>query len=134
MFFSAEVRQYYQKYLPPVTCQPKKHRDVAASVLEENALQYNAQQEWEAEWNQAGLTSRLSPAEYKQKKAERIKSRISNYIKESASQVDAAESGAKDFASFVNSISDRAGSQPRTKGSRFTHTEKLQFRQVSGLH
>ena len=34
---------------------------MAPSVIETNAISFTAQQEWETEWNQQGLASRLSP-------------------------------------------------------------------------
>ena len=47
--------------MPLVTSQPQNHDDVAPSVIETNAISLTAQQEWEMEWNQQGLASRLSP-------------------------------------------------------------------------
>ena len=44
-----------------VTDQPQRHHDVAPSISEMNAISYTAQQEWETEWNQQGLASRLTP-------------------------------------------------------------------------
>ena len=55
-----EVKAYYQSSLPFITCQTLKHGDTVPSVLEANSREITAQQEWEAEWNQAGLASRLS--------------------------------------------------------------------------
>ena len=46
--------------MPYVSAQPKVREDVLASLLEKNASEYAIQQEWEAEWNQFGLASRLS--------------------------------------------------------------------------
>ena len=56
----SELRSYYQSSLPFVTSQTLHHSDTAPSVLENNAIDVTAQQEWETEWNQAGLASRLS--------------------------------------------------------------------------
>lgn len=56
----SEIRFYYQSSLPFVTSQTLHHNDTVPSVLENNAVDVTAQQEWEAEWNQAGLASRLS--------------------------------------------------------------------------
>ena len=55
-----EVKSYYTKDLPYVVAQPRVRQDIVASLLTKNANEYAAQQEWEAEWNQAGLASRLS--------------------------------------------------------------------------
>ena len=54
------VKRYNQMYLPYVCDQPPIKRDVIASLIEKNAEEYVAQQEWELEWNRAGLASRLS--------------------------------------------------------------------------
>ena len=55
-----------------VPAQPRVRRDVLASLLERNASEVAAQQEWEAEWNTQGLTSRLSE-EVREKKERRRK-------------------------------------------------------------
>ena len=47
--------------MPPVSCQPVHHHQVAASLLEDNTLACAVQQEWDNEWNSMGLASRLSP-------------------------------------------------------------------------
>ena len=46
--------------MPYVSAQPRVREDVLASLLEKNANDFAIQQEWEAEWNQYGLSSRLS--------------------------------------------------------------------------
>ena len=43
-----------------MTVQPPIKDDLMASILEKNTIEFSAQQEWENEWNQAGLASRLS--------------------------------------------------------------------------
>jgi len=43
-----------------VPSQPRAKCDLLSSLLEKNASEFAAQQEWEAEWNQLGLASRLS--------------------------------------------------------------------------
>ena len=47
--------------MPMVSEQVPDNRTLAASLLEANQQSIVAQQEWESEWNQAGLASRLSP-------------------------------------------------------------------------
>jgi len=54
------VKHFYARYLPYVVAQPPVRDDLMASMLERNTVEVSAQQEWEAEWNQAGLASRLS--------------------------------------------------------------------------
>ena len=43
-----------------MVAQPQVREDIVASLLTKNASEHAAQQEWEAEWNGAGLASRLS--------------------------------------------------------------------------
>ena len=57
---TTDVKRYYAKYLPYMATQPPVRDDLIASVLERNTVEFSAQQEWETEWNQAGLASRLS--------------------------------------------------------------------------
>ena len=58
----SDVKYYYNRHMPYVTAQPKVREDILSSLLERNASEFAAQQEWEAEWNQYGLASRLSEA------------------------------------------------------------------------
>lgn len=46
--------------MPYVVAQPQVKENIIASLLAKNVNDVAAQQEWEAEWNQAGLASRLS--------------------------------------------------------------------------
>lgn len=46
--------------MPLITSQPSCRQDVAPSVLEANAISITLANEWENEWNQSGLASRLS--------------------------------------------------------------------------
>lgn len=61
-YCSVDVKYYYNRHMPYVTAQPKVREDILSSLLEKNASDFAAQQEWEAEWNQFGLASRLSEA------------------------------------------------------------------------
>ena len=54
------MRLYYAQYMPYVVAQPPVKENVIASLLNKNANEVAAQQEWEAEWNRTGLASRLS--------------------------------------------------------------------------
>ena len=54
------LKSYYANSLPYITNQTLHHCDTPASVMEQLAADITAQQEWENEWNQAGLASRLS--------------------------------------------------------------------------
>ena len=55
-----DLRHYYSRHMRYVSAQPRVREDVLASLLERNASEHAAEQEWEAEWNQFGLASRLS--------------------------------------------------------------------------
>eukprot|EP00795_Rhopilema_esculentum_P000955 gene955-10721_t len=55
-----DLKLYYDKHLPLVIDQVPQERDVAFSLLSMNTAMNVAAAEWESEWNQAGLSSRLS--------------------------------------------------------------------------
>lgn len=57
---TTDLKRYYAQYLPYVATQPPIRDDLVASILEKNTVEFSAQQEWETEWNQIGLVSRLS--------------------------------------------------------------------------
>ena len=65
------MKLYYAQEMPYVVAQPVLTRDVLSSLLAKNDSEVAAQQEWEAEWNQAGLASRLSENVRIEKKRER---------------------------------------------------------------
>lgn len=61
IFFTSEFKMYYSSNsMPFITSQPSSREDVPASVLEANAIAVTLANEWENEWNQSGLASRLS--------------------------------------------------------------------------
>lgn len=55
-----DVKHYYTRHMLCVPSQPRQKYDLLSSLLEKNASEFATQQEWEAEWNQLGLASRLS--------------------------------------------------------------------------
>ena len=57
---TSDLKHYYTLHMPYVSAQPRVREDILASLLEKNANDFAIQQEWEAEWNQYGLSSRLS--------------------------------------------------------------------------
>ena len=61
---TVSMRRFFwapKTYIKPfITTQTLHHSDTAPSVIEQNVTDVTAQQEWETEWNQAGLASRLS--------------------------------------------------------------------------
>ncbi|OWF47632.1 coiled-coil domain-containing protein 22 homolog [Mizuhopecten yessoensis] len=123
------LRSYYSQSLPYVTNQTVHHNDTSSSVIEKMASEITAQQEWENEWNQAGLASRLSEQEYREKKKNKIRKRVMDQLRQDVQRSGdfAASRKAQDLQQMIDSISSRAGSSTKTKGSRFTHTEQLIF-------
>jgi hypothetical protein len=121
-----EMKDFYgSHHLKLVTAQPPYAYNSAASLLEHNASQLTAAQEWEAEWNQAGLASRLPPEEYKAKKRQQLKKRVGDQLRVGIQQASGKNVGS-DLAQLIGSFAGRE-SVLGGKGSRFTHTEKLQF-------
>lgn len=124
-----EIKTYYSSVLPYVTCQTLSHGDTAPSVMEANALDVTAQAEWDTEWNQAGLASRLSQDEYRAKKRQRILKRVTDQLRQDRQRSNVGASGAnvQDLQQLISTLGGREGSAARTKGSRFTHTKDLLF-------
>ncbi|XP_065829154.1 coiled-coil domain-containing protein 22 homolog [Oscarella lobularis] len=121
-----EKKKYYNgANLNVLTSQPSATRDVTASVLENNALGVTAAAEWETEWNNLGLKSRLSEEEYRLKKREKIQKKIADQLRASMQLATGAAGFASDFQQLVSSFGGRESALG--KGSRFTHAEKLQF-------
>ena len=54
------MKLYYANHMLHIPAQPRCKKDLVSSIMEKNASEFAAQQEWEAEWNQLGLASRLS--------------------------------------------------------------------------
>ena len=55
-----DLKLYYDKHLPALAGQVHQQKDIAISILNLNSSMNAANAEWESEWNQAGLGSRLS--------------------------------------------------------------------------
>lgn len=121
---SKDLKDYYTRHLPIVNLQPSHTKHTAPSLLERNAEQVTAAQEWETEWNTFGLQSRLSEKEYRARKADRLKKKISGQIQESLQQSESKTAAVSDLLQVIGASSEKRDSG---KGSRFTHTEKLQF-------
>jgi len=129
-----DVRHYYNRHMPYVSAQPLVKEDLLASLLEQNASEYAAQQEWEAEWNQFGLASRLSEEEYRARKRQRLQKKLADQLRTSLQQGQASASlgGTSDLQQLINSFTDKSSTY-QGKGSRFQHAEKLQFAKVCQL-
>ncbi|XP_043936060.1 coiled-coil domain-containing protein 22 [Protopterus annectens] len=126
---SKELKEYYDNYLPPVTVQPSQHSFLPASVLERNMVDLSAVQEWETEWNNQGLVSRLSPEDYRSRKCQRLQKRIKDQLRNYTQQYVESQNmsnSASDLLDVLKSYSV-AGDDILTKGSRFTHTERFTF-------
>ncbi|KAM7444037.1 Coiled-coil domain-containing protein 22 [Porites harrisoni] len=125
-----DVRAYYGTSLPFITSQPACRQDVAPSVLEENAIAVTLANEWENEWNQSGLASRLSKEEYLAQKRERLEKKIKQHLQSELQRANLNAAANADLSDIVSSLSDKAsGAAAPSKGSRFTRTEQLQFAQ-----
>ncbi|CAI8017416.1 Coiled-coil domain-containing protein 22 homolog, partial [Geodia barretti] len=126
-----DVLRYYSSHMRFVPAQPRVRRDVLASLLERNASEVAAQQEWEAEWNTQGLTSRLSEEEYRARKRQRLKKKLTEQLTSSLRQGSASASAAlgaaSDLQTILNSFTDKLSAGVQGTGSRFQHAEKLQF-------
>ncbi|XP_033098923.1 coiled-coil domain-containing protein 22 homolog [Anneissia japonica] len=125
-----DVKNYYASHLPVVSKQPGRKENLAASLMEANAVQLTAALELETEWNTAGLQSRLSQQEYQARKKERLKKKIAEHLRQGLSKAEgpSGTSQAADLMQVLNEFNEKGGSK-QNKGSRFTHAEKLQFAQ-----
>ncbi|CAL1536601.1 unnamed protein product [Lymnaea stagnalis] len=125
-----ELSSYYKTHMPFVTNQTQLHRDTAPSIMETNALEIATQQDWENEWNQIGLASRLSQQEFKRRKQERLLKMIKDRLQQDSQRQDRGEGHAasSDLQQILNTIETQSKAGViKTKGSRFAHTEKLQY-------
>ncbi|KAJ7376865.1 Coiled-coil domain-containing protein 22 [Desmophyllum pertusum] len=110
--------------------QPSRRQDVPPSVLEANAIAVTLANEWENEWNQTGLASRLSKEEYLAQKRERLEKKIKQHLQSELQRANMNAAANADLSDIVSSLSDKAsGTAAPSKGSRFTRTEQLQFAQ-----
>ena len=67
--------------------------------------------------------------EYKARKRQRLQKKLQEQLQQGMA-ASTTRGASQDLQSLITSISERAASAGKTKGSRFTHTEKLQFAQV----
>lgn len=113
--------------IPFIFSQVSDLKDLHSSVAEENRFHLAEDQEWETEWNQGGIASRLSIEEYKKQKRDRLMKRIKEKLSSDATL--AATKSATTASAFKDFVESRSGKDAKktVKGSRFTHTEKLQF-------
>nr|XP_054755290.1 coiled-coil domain-containing protein 22 homolog [Lytechinus pictus] len=125
-----DIMKYYNNHMPLVKDQPARDEDLAPSLLEFNAASVTAAQEWETEWNTTGLPSRLSQEDYKARKRERLQKRMVSEVSQGlqkSEQLD-RKSATADLMQMLDLLGQKSATKG-SKGSRFTHTEKLQFAQ-----
>eukprot|EP00051_Salpingoeca_urceolata_P020923 m.321060 g.321060 ORF g.321060 m.321060 type:complete len:633 (-) comp19707_c1_seq1:73-1971(-) len=120
---SKESKRYFEKFLAPVTSQPPSYRDVNSSLLEANAREYTAAQEWENEWNSFGLASGLSADEYRAKKRQRIRQRMGDKLKLALVRSEDTSRADSDMLTFLAGFEDTG----RGESTSFQNREKLQF-------
>jgi len=122
-----DLRAYYEKYLPVVTKQVHQERDAAMSILSMNSSMNALNAELESEWSQTGLTTRLSEQEYRKQKKEKALQRMKTEMQKSAKKPEGPSSLAPvDLHDLLTTMSG-GDAKSQIKGSRFTHTKKLQF-------
>uniref|UniRef100_A0A1E1X5Y5 Coiled-coil domain-containing protein 22 homolog n=1 Tax=Amblyomma aureolatum TaxID=187763 RepID=A0A1E1X5Y5_9ACAR len=118
----------------PLWRQTLDMRMLAASVFEANAAAADATQDQEAELHQAGVLSKGSQQEHRQRKKERIQKRVADAFQQS---LLSSELSRVDVSKLLASLSCHVENRTTTRESKFTRTEKLQFtkddsKQISG--
>ncbi|XP_015274946.1 PREDICTED: coiled-coil domain-containing protein 22 [Gekko japonicus] len=81
-----ERKDYFVHFLPPVSAQLPRPASFAPSLLEHNAADLSAAQDWENEWKSQGLGSRMSPEEYRQWKNQRLQRRLLDQLRQACPQ------------------------------------------------
>nr|XP_020648605.1 coiled-coil domain-containing protein 22 isoform X1 [Pogona vitticeps]XP_020648606.1 coiled-coil domain-containing protein 22 isoform X1 [Pogona vitticeps] len=129
---SQERKEFFDKFLPPVSAQLTQPTSLVPSLLELNTAELSAAQEWESEWKSQGLGSRMTPEEYRQWKHQRLQRRLLDQLRQVAPCAGPAPLGttSRDLIQFLGTFGaghDRTGAL--AKGSRFTHTQHLAYKQ-----
>uniref|UniRef100_A0A3B4A0V9 Coiled-coil domain-containing protein 22 n=1 Tax=Periophthalmus magnuspinnatus TaxID=409849 RepID=A0A3B4A0V9_9GOBI len=125
-------REYHRDLLPPVTCQISHQPGVVSSLLEQHTAECSAAQEWNHEWNNQGLLSRLTPhQEYRLRKRCRLRQRIEEQLRSAAqSSSDTGSHSASDLSDLLQTFKGHSSNAHMlTKGSHFNHTQKFTFTQ-----
>ncbi|KAM4696950.1 LOW QUALITY PROTEIN: coiled-coil domain-containing protein 22 [Rhinophrynus dorsalis] len=127
----AERKEYWERYLPAVCSQLPHVSSLAASLLERNASDLSAVQEWEAEWKSQGLASRLSQEDYRSKKRQRLQKRIREQLRQCSQTLTENQATGTSSLDLVDMLKafNMEGEAKQKKGSRFTHTQKFTFQQ-----
>ncbi|XP_026187933.1 coiled-coil domain-containing protein 22 [Mastacembelus armatus] len=127
-----EVMDYWRDILPPVTAQASHHASVMASLMEQHTAELSAAQEWDTEWNNQGLLSRLTPQEYRSRKLTRLRKRIEEQLRSAAlPHPESSFGGPRSTSDLGELLQTFRGSAPPeqilSKGTHFTHTQKFTF-------
>uniref|UniRef100_A0A7N8WJQ9 Coiled-coil domain-containing protein 22 n=1 Tax=Mastacembelus armatus TaxID=205130 RepID=A0A7N8WJQ9_9TELE len=130
-----EVMDYWRDILPPVTAQASHHASVMASLMEQHTAELSAAQEWDTEWNNQGLLSRLTPQEYRSRKLTRLRKRIEEQLRSAAlPHPESSFGGPRSTSDLGELLQTFRGSAPPeqilSKGTHFTHTQKFTFTPV----
>ncbi|XP_074872332.1 coiled-coil domain-containing protein 22 isoform X2 [Carettochelys insculpta] len=123
-----ECQEFFRGFLPLVPAQPPQPGPVAPSLLERHAADLGAQNDWEAEWQNQGLASRLPPKEYLQWKRQRLQRRLLDQLRQAVPPPGTAgflQPGAPDLAQLLGVLSAGGTGRPLAKGSRFSHAQRL---------
>ncbi|XP_062975204.1 coiled-coil domain-containing protein 22 [Elgaria multicarinata webbii] len=127
-----ERKEFFVKYLPPVSAQLPQPSSLVPSLLELNMAELSTAQDWESEWKSQGLGSRMTPEEYRQWKRQRLQRRLLDQLRQASPCAGSTHQGTtgRDLIQLLGTFGaghERAGTL--TKGSRFTHTQRLAYKQ-----
>ncbi|XP_042308347.1 coiled-coil domain-containing protein 22 isoform X2 [Sceloporus undulatus] len=129
---SQERKEFFDKFLPPVSAQLSRPTSLVPSLLELNMAELSTAQEWENEWKSQGLGSRMTPEEYRQWKHQRLQRRLLDQLRQTVPRVGPAHLGTTsgDLIQLLGTFGtghEHAGAL--AKGSRFTHSQHLAYKQ-----
>ncbi|KAJ7317449.1 hypothetical protein JRQ81_003611 [Phrynocephalus forsythii] len=129
---SQERKEFFDKFLPPVSGQLPRPTSLVPSLLELNMAELSAAQEWETEWKSQGLGSRMTPEEYHNWKQQRLRRRLLDQLRQVSPSAGPTLPGttSRDLIQLLGTFG--ASQEPAgalAKGSRFTHTQRLAYKQ-----
>ncbi|KAK9407644.1 coiled-coil domain-containing protein 22 [Crotalus adamanteus] len=129
---SPERREFFVKFLPPVSAQLPQPATLVPSLLELNMAELSAAQEWDSEWKSQGLGSRMTPEEYRQWKYQRLHQRLLDQLRQASPRAGPSQQGtaSRELLQLLETFGaghEQAGAL--AKGSRFTHTQHLAYKQ-----
>ncbi|XP_061469968.1 coiled-coil domain-containing protein 22 [Rhineura floridana] len=126
-----ERKEFFVKFLPPVSAQLPHLTSLVPSLLEFNMGELSTAQDWENEWKSQGLGSRMTPEEYRQWKHQRLQHRLLDQLRQTSPHAGSTHQGtACDLIQLLGTFGaglEHAGAL--AKGSRFIHTQHLAYKQ-----